>query len=91
MARYTLTMMHGNREAEGVHSFEEADDLLIHSPVTVMRAAMKQIDETAHVGHIEYHLFSCLKHDKTGIVTALGDLLFEHGDPQPFTAFVSKD
>lgn len=89
MAQYKFTLMHGNREAYGSYPFEGPEDLLSQSPVKVMKVAMDQIDKEAHVGHIDYHLFSCLKDKHTGIVTALGDFVFHGDDTQPFTALIS--
>ncbi|MEM8957241.1 MAG: hypothetical protein AAGC86_05430 [Pseudomonadota bacterium] len=90
MASYNFTVMHGRRDAHGTYSFEAADDLMTHSPVRVMKVAMEHMDEMAHIGHIDYHLFSCLKDKETGIVTALGNFVFHGDDVQPFTAFISR-
>ena len=91
VAKYKAVMMHGNRDAEGVHPFEAADDLLSHSPVTVMRAFMTAMDSSAGVGHIDYELNAAMKSKKGDIVTALGHLVFHGDNEQPFICMISRN
>jgi hypothetical protein len=90
MAQYTAVLMHGNRDAEGRHRFEADDDLMTHSPATVMRVFMEAMDETAGVGHIDYELNAAMKNRESTIVTTLGSLIFHHDNLQPFICMIAR-
>lgn len=91
MAKYKLMLTHATRDGQGVHIFEADDDLLTHSPVTVMRTTMAAMEhEGPNIGHIDFQLYSCLKDKDTGVVSALGDLIFNGTQSEPFTALISK-
>ena len=89
MAQFQMVMMHGERGGEGVYRFEAADDLLRHSPITVLRAAMAYLDAHAGIGHIDYEVNAALKNADKGVVTAMGSLVFHGEDHQPFICFIS--
>ena len=89
MAKYGATIMHGNRDAQRTIEFDGPDDLIEHSPMTVMRTFMAHLDETADLGHIDYHVNAALKNDKYQVVTVLGELVFGKGDHQPFMCMIS--
>lgn len=93
MAIYDAVLMHGERGGEGHHKFEAAGDLMSHSPITVMKVFMAFVDETAGLGHVDFHINAAMRNDKYGVVTVLGDLIFHHDgtdDPQPFCCMISK-
>ena len=90
MARFTATMMHGKRDAEGSYTFEAMDALLEASPVRVVRTFMEWIEAHAGLGHVDYELNAALKNREKGIVTALGSLQFEGGDAEPFILYISR-
>jgi hypothetical protein len=89
MAQYTAVLMHGNRDAEGRHRFEADDDLMTHSPATVMRVFMEAMDATAGVGHIDYELNAAMKNRDSNIVTTLGSLVFHDNNVQPFICMIA--
>lgn len=92
MATYEAVLMHGERGGEGRHKFEAADDLMTHSPVTVMKVFMAFVDEHAGLGHIDFEINAAMKNDKYKTVTVLGNLIFHHdgeNEPQPFCCFIS--
>lgn len=88
-ATYQATFMHGNREAEGRHTFEAADDLMTHSPATVMRTYMEWLDAHGGVGHVDYELNAAMKSKDGKTVTTLGQLIFHGTDHQPFICMIS--
>lgn len=90
MATYEAVLMHGERGGEGRHKFNGPDDLMEHSPITVMRVFMAYLDEHAGLGHIDFHINAAMKNDKYGVVTVLGELVFAKDDHQPFACFISK-
>jgi hypothetical protein len=90
MARYRMTMMHGHRESEGIHDFDEADDQFAQSPMTVPRRSMDAVETREGVGHVDFEANAALKNDSSGpVVTALGNLTFHGNGRQPFVAFIS--
>ena len=92
MAKFKMVLMHGSRHGEGTHYFEAADDLLTHSPMTVLRAAfdgMRAEVSAVDIGHLDYEIYSALNDKAKGVVSALGALIFEGGQHEPFTALVS--
>ncbi|MAC79481.1 MAG: hypothetical protein CML66_15625 [Rhodobacteraceae bacterium] len=89
MATYGATLTHGRRGGERMFEFEGPEDLMDHSPMTVMRTFMAHLDETADLGHIDYHVNAALKNDKYQVVTVLGELVFGKGDHQPFMCMIS--
>ena len=94
MANYKLVLMHGSRHGEGVHMFEAADDLMTHSPVTVLRTTMEAMESEMKgpsIGKLEFEVYSCLKDKDKEIVSALGDLIFDGAQREPFTALISKE
>ncbi|PWG74798.1 hypothetical protein DF186_16015, partial [Enterococcus hirae] len=66
MAKYRMTMMHGRRDSEGIHDFEEADDLLTHSPMTVLRRSLEAVETREGVGHVDFEANAALKNDAAG-------------------------
>ncbi len=90
MAKFGATIMHGKRGGERTFEFDGPDDLMTHSPVTVMRTFMAWLDETAHVGHIDYQVNAAMKNEKYQVVTVMGELVFEKGDHQPFVCLISE-
>lgn len=92
MASYKLVLTHGNRHGEGVHIFDAADDLMTHSPATVIRITMDAMEKemaSPSIGHLDYEIFSCLKNGEKGVVSALGELIFHGTQREPFTALIS--
>ena len=89
MATYNAVLMHGERGGEGNYSFEGDDDLLSRSPVKVMRAFLKHLDDNAGLGHIDHEINAAMKNKEKGVVTALGNLIFHGDDAQPFVCMIS--
>ncbi|MBB93216.1 MAG: hypothetical protein CML68_01225 [Rhodobacteraceae bacterium] len=89
MAKYGATIMHGNRDAQRTIEFDGPDDLIEHSPMTVMRAFMDYVEAHAHIGHIDYEANAAMKNAKADVVTVLGELKFASGDHQPFMCMIS--
>ncbi len=84
MALYKATLMHGARDAEGVHMFEAPEDLMSQTPVRIMRTFMAWIDAHAGIGHVDFELNAAMKNKDGAVVTALGSLIFHETDEQPF-------
>lgn len=89
MATFMMTLMHGDRGGEGTYMFEGPDDLMRHSPVTVLKAAMAHLDAHAGLGHIDFEINAALKNSEKSVVTALGALVFHGEDFQPFVCFIA--
>ena len=90
MARYVAEMLHGNRPAEGEYHFEAEDDLLTHSPMTVLRTFLQWVVDHSALDHIDYEVNAAMKNEEHGVVTALGTLHFDKDGKQPFTAMISR-
>ena len=90
MATYGATIMHGRRGGDRTFDFQGPDDLMTHSPMTVMRTFMAWLDDTADLGHIDYQVNAAMKNEKYMVVTVLGELTFEKGDHQPFVCMISE-
>ncbi|WP_428926996.1 hypothetical protein [Marinibacterium sp. SX1] len=91
MAKYGATLMHGARGGDRRFEFDGPDDLMAHSPMTVMRRFMEHLDDTARLGHIDYQVNAAMKNEKYQVVTVLGDLTFAKGDHQPFVCMIAPD
>ena len=89
MARYGATIMHGKRDAERTIEFDGPEDLMSHSPMTVMRTFMQYLDDHANIGHIDYEVNAAMKSEKSAVVTVLGELKFASGDHQPFMCMIA--
>ena len=90
MSKYLAVVMHGKRGGEGRYEFEGPGDLLGRTPVRIMRAFMDSIEATNGIGHIDYEINAALKNKQYGIVTVIGEVVFEGGDHQPFMCMLSK-
>ncbi|WP_172298623.1 hypothetical protein [Pseudoruegeria sp. HB172150] len=90
MANYTASLMHGNRDAEGVRTFEGPEDLMSQSPVRVMRAFMDWVDAHSGLDHIDFELNAAMKSKDGKTVTALGNLIFDGNSEQPFICMITK-
>ena len=88
MATYQATLMHGERGGDGTYRFEGPDDLFTRSAMTILRAFMAHLEETAGLGHIDYHFNAAMKNKDKQVVTALGSLLFHGDDEQPFVCMI---
>lgn len=90
MAKYKLEIMHGDRGGEGTYIFDAQDDLLSHSPMTVLKAAMTWLDAHAGVGHIDWEVHAALKNKEKRIVTSMGHLVFHETDHQPYVVYITE-
>ena len=89
MTRYLGVLMHGNRGGEGRYEFDGPEDLLMKSPVRVMRAFMESIEAKSAIGFVDYEINAAMKNDRHEITTVIGELVFET-DNQPFMCMVSR-
>lgn len=91
MATFTARLLDAKSGNEGSYDFDGPDDLLSQTPVRVVRHFMEYIDKTVLPSqHMDYELNAALKNRERGIVTAMGDLHFEHGeDPAPFMLMIA--
>jgi len=90
MSKYLAVVMHGKRGGEGRYEFEGPDGLLDRTPVRIMRAFMDSIEATNGIGHLDYEINAALKNKQYGIITVIGEVVFEGGDHQPFMCMLSK-
>lgn len=89
MAMYEAVIMHGERGGEGRYEFSASPDLFAGTPSGVLRALMQHVEAEAHIGHIEYEVNAAFKNDRADVVTALGQLHFEHDGAQPFICMIN--
>ncbi|MEO0912417.1 MAG: hypothetical protein AAFY59_05425 [Pseudomonadota bacterium] len=89
MATYKAVLMHGERGGEGAYTFDGPEDLFARSPVKIMRAFMDSVELERSIGHIDYEINAAMKNKRGDIVTVIGELSFETGDPQPFAAMIN--
>lgn len=92
MANYEAYLMHGERGGTGVYRFEGPDDLLELTPVKTLRFFMEWL-ETANetrIGHFDYAINAAMKNKEKGIVTGLGEFLFNDGE-QPFVCMINAE
>ena len=90
MAHYRARMMDAETGGEGIHEFEAADDLLDHSPMTVVRTFFQA--ERAHdMAHLikDYELNAAMKNKDRKVVTALGSLILTSGMELPFLLMIA--
>ncbi len=90
MAKYMAILIHGKYGGEGRYEFSGPDDLLAQAPFQVMRAFMDSAEGTHEIGHIDYEINAALKNKERGIVTVIGEVLFEGADRQPFMCMLSR-
>ncbi len=91
MAVFTARLMDANSGNEGVYDFEAPADFMTRTPVRIVRHFMEFIDkDVLPTQHVDYELNAALKNAERGIVTAMGNLHFEHGeDPAPFLLMIA--
>ncbi|MEO0809665.1 MAG: hypothetical protein AAFW82_03305 [Pseudomonadota bacterium] len=89
MAKYIAIFMHGKRSGEGRYEFDGDEKLLENTPVRIMRAFMKHIENQFAIGHIDYQINAAIKNQQQEIVTVIGEIMFESGDHQPFMCMIS--
>ena len=88
MKTYHAVMLHGNRDAEGKYEFQGEDALLDSTPVRIMRKFMEHVEAHAGLGHIDYEINAAMKNSEKGVVTVLGELVFNGNDHQPFVCMI---
>lgn len=88
MKTYHAVLMHGNRDGEGHYDFEAPEMLAQASPVRIMRAFMEHLEAKAHVGHIDYEINAAMKNKEVGVVTVMGQLIFDNDSVQPFICMI---
>lgn len=91
MAVYTARLLDADSGNEGSYDFEGADDLMSQTPVRIVRHFMEHIANTVlPTQHVDYELNAALKNKERNVVTAMGDLHFEHGEnPAPFMLMIA--
>ena len=91
MAIYTARLMDAKSGNEGLYDFEAPDDFLTRTPVRVVRHFMEFVDKDVLPSqHVDYELNAALKNPAGSVVTAMGNLHFEHGeDPAPFLLMIA--
>jgi hypothetical protein len=93
MARYEATMMDsgngGGHGEDARYEFDGPDDLMDHSPITVIKAFMEHVDHVElPAEHVGYELYASLKNADKQVVTGLGCLCLSHGEI-PFMVMIS--
>jgi hypothetical protein len=89
MARYEAVVVHGKREGEGHYLFEGPDHLMTRTPVRVMRELMETIDAQNGIGHMDYEINAAMRNRDYGIVTIIGEMIFEAHGTQPFMCMIA--
>lgn len=91
MATFTARLVDAKTGNEGSYDFDGPDDLMDRTPVGVVRHFMEFVDQTVLPSqHVDYELNAAMKNRERRIVTAMGDLHFEHGeDPAPFMLMIA--
>jgi hypothetical protein len=90
MAQFAAVLMHGKRGGEGRYEFAGRDDLLDDTPVRIMRAFMESVEARNGIGHMDYEINAALKNKDHGVVTVIGDIIFDHANRQPFMCMISR-
>lgn len=89
MATYEATLMHGERGGEGRYKFDAEDGLMGGSAMTVVRTFMEHLQDHAGIDHIDWQVNAAMKNKDKGVVTALGNLIMNDDDEQPFVCFIN--
>ncbi|MDF1750084.1 MAG: hypothetical protein P1V34_14530 [Alphaproteobacteria bacterium] len=91
MAQYTARLMDAKSGNEGVYDFEGPEDLMSQTPIRIVRHFMEYVDrDVLPTQHVDYELNAALKNQQRNVVTAMGNLHFDHGeDPAPFMLMIA--
>lgn len=91
MATYTARLMDAETGNEGLYDFEGPDDLLLKTPVRIVRHFMEHVEEDVlPTQHVDYELNAAMKNATKAVVTAMGELHFENNGTVPFMLMISS-
>ncbi len=91
MATFTARLLDAESGNEGTYDFEGPDNLMEQTPIRVVRHFMDFVDKTVlPAQHVDYELNAAMKNKGRKVITAMGELQFEHGDnPAPFMLMIA--
>lgn len=91
MATYTARMMSADGNGEGVYTFD-ADDKLMKKPADeIVQVFFDYVDQKVLKQHVDWELNGAIKNKELNVVTAMGSLEIEEGQPSlPFLLMIAN-
>jgi hypothetical protein len=85
-------MMDAETDGEGSYTFEGPDDLMSRTADEIVNVFFDHVEKQVLENHVDWEINGIMKNSERGVVTALGSLIPQVGDPPlPFLLMISTE
>lgn len=90
MALYNARMLDASNNGEGVYPFDGPDDLMAQTADEIVGVFFNHVDNQILTKNADWEVNGIMKNKERGVVTAIGSLIPERGDPPlPFLLMIA--
>jgi hypothetical protein len=91
MSTYYARMLDAATDGEGSYTFEGPSDLMERTADEIVAVFFDHVEKEILKSHADWEINGVMKNKERAIVTAIGSLIADKGDPpSPFLLFISN-